>query len=126
MSYQPVIKDSDIIDGLSVKYLKFYGLWKVINDYRTTGEKNAMIRLHIWGTIFLVVHQCCFGSQPDMSYQSVIRDSDIIDGLSVRYIKLYGLWKVINDYRATGKMNRIIKFQVFGHLSLFSRALLVN
>ncbi|KAE8573623.1 odorant receptor 4-like [Halyomorpha halys] len=46
-----------------------------------------------------------------MGYQ-VIEDSDIIDGLSVRYLKIFGIWKVINDYRTSEKRNYILKFQL--------------
>ncbi|KAE8573613.1 odorant receptor 10-like [Halyomorpha halys] len=46
-----------------------------------------------------------------MKYQA-ISDKDIIDGLNVKYLKMFGLWKVINDYRATGKRNAILKFEV--------------
>lgn len=55
------IEDSDIIDGLSVKYLKIYGLWKVINDYRTTGKKNVIIKLQLLGTLLLAFP--CVSSQ---------------------------------------------------------------
>ncbi|CAH1406934.1 unnamed protein product [Nezara viridula] len=55
MSHQPIIKDSDIIDGLSVRYLKLYGLWKVINDYRETGKKNVIIKFHLLATLVLAL-----------------------------------------------------------------------
>ncbi|CAH1406944.1 unnamed protein product [Nezara viridula] len=50
--------------------------------------------------------------------QAAILDSDIVDGLSVRYLKIFGLWQVINDYRTTGKRNAILKFKVIATLLL--------
>ncbi|CAH1406947.1 unnamed protein product [Nezara viridula] len=51
MNHQPSISDSDVIDGLYMKYLKFFGLWKVINDYRTTGKRNAIIKFQLAMTL---------------------------------------------------------------------------
>lgn len=48
----------------------------------------------------------------------VIGDEDILDGLSVWFLKMTGLWRVINHYRVTGKRNRIIKFKLFVTLLL--------
>ncbi|KAE8573092.1 Odorant receptor 55, partial [Halyomorpha halys] len=42
-----------------------------------------------------------------------IEDSEVLDGLNIRYLKFFGLWKVINDFRMTGKRNKIIKIKVF-------------
>lgn len=49
------ILDSDIIDGLSVRYLKFFGLWKIINDYRTTGKRNAILKFKVVVTLLLTI-----------------------------------------------------------------------
>ncbi|KAE8573738.1 odorant receptor 10-like [Halyomorpha halys] len=51
MSVHTPIKDSEIIDGLNIWYLKLFGLWKVINDYRTTGKKNSIINLQLTITL---------------------------------------------------------------------------
>ncbi|CAH1406945.1 unnamed protein product [Nezara viridula] len=48
-----------------------------------------------------------------MAHQTVIEDSDIINGLQIRFLKLFGIWQIINDYRKTGKQNIILKIQVF-------------
>lgn len=55
MSDHTPIKDSEIIDGLSVRYLKVFGLWKVINDYRITGKKNIIMKLQLAITLMYVV-----------------------------------------------------------------------
>ncbi|KAE8573090.1 odorant receptor 82a-like [Halyomorpha halys] len=55
MIYQDAIKDEDIIDGLDVRYLKFFGLWKIINDYRTSGKRNVVVKLHLLLTILVSV-----------------------------------------------------------------------
>lgn len=55
MSYQSPIYDSDVIDGLYLRYLKFFGLWRVINDYRTTGKKNAIIKFQLAITLMFAV-----------------------------------------------------------------------
>ncbi|XP_066904310.1 odorant receptor 10-like [Halyomorpha halys] len=54
------IADSDLVDGLSVRYLKLFGLWKVINDYRTSGKKNKIIKFELAITSLLVVPYICF------------------------------------------------------------------
>nr|WVD93686.1 odorant receptor 79 [Graphosoma rubrolineatum] len=54
------IADSDLVDGLSVRYLKIFGLWKVINDYRTSGKRNAIMKLELAITSLLVVPYICF------------------------------------------------------------------
>ncbi|KAE8573620.1 Odorant receptor 43, partial [Halyomorpha halys] len=60
MTYQDVIEDSDIIDGLSVRYLKLFGLWKVINDYRTTGKRNKIIKITVLVSFILIVPYITF------------------------------------------------------------------
>lgn len=55
MGSKDVIRDSDILDGLSIKYLKFFGLWSVINDYRVTGKRNGVIKFKVFLTLFLSV-----------------------------------------------------------------------
>ncbi|XP_066904316.1 odorant receptor 10-like [Halyomorpha halys] len=60
MSYQDAIQDSDIIDGLDVRYLKFFGLWQVINDYRTTGKKNNIIKTTVLISLLLAVPYVVF------------------------------------------------------------------
>ncbi|XP_066904324.1 odorant receptor 30a-like [Halyomorpha halys] len=54
------IKDSDIIDGLSLRYLKFFGIWRIVNEYRTTGKKNAILKLHLLGTLLLGIPYVIF------------------------------------------------------------------
>ncbi|CAH1406936.1 unnamed protein product [Nezara viridula] len=60
MGYLGPIADSDIIDGLSVKYLKFFGLWKVINDYRIAGKRNAIIKFTVLISFVLAVPYVLF------------------------------------------------------------------
>ncbi|KAE8573622.1 odorant receptor 10-like [Halyomorpha halys] len=55
MDNQGAILDSDIIDGLDMKYLKFFGLWKIINDYRTTRKKNSILKFKVITTLFLTI-----------------------------------------------------------------------
>lgn len=63
-------------------------------------------------SFLLLGHQSGSRSHPAMIDQD-IKESDIFKGLNVRYLKIFGLWRVINDYRKTGKRNFIIKFEVF-------------
>nr|WVD93643.1 odorant receptor 30 [Graphosoma rubrolineatum] len=53
MGKQQAITDEDVIDGLSIRYLKLTGLWSFLNEYRTTGNKNAIMKLKIFFTIFI-------------------------------------------------------------------------
>ncbi|KAE8574042.1 odorant receptor 82a [Halyomorpha halys] len=46
-----------------------------------------------------------------MQYQQPLRGPDVIDGLSIWYLKLFGFWKIINDFRTTGKRNLFFKFE---------------
>nr|WVD93685.1 odorant receptor 78 [Graphosoma rubrolineatum] len=46
-----------------------------------------------------------------MEHRQPIQDSDVIDGLSIWYLKLFGFWKIINDFRKTGKRNPFFKFK---------------
>ncbi|KAE8573432.1 odorant receptor 49b-like [Halyomorpha halys] len=55
MMSDQAIKDSDVLDGLNVKYLKFFGLWRVVNDFRTTGKRNKILRVKIFITLVLVL-----------------------------------------------------------------------
>ncbi|KAE8573616.1 odorant receptor 24a-like [Halyomorpha halys] len=55
MSSQQGIADSDVLDGLSIRYLKFFGLWSVINEYRTTGKRNGIIKLKLFITLLLSI-----------------------------------------------------------------------
>ncbi|KAE8573094.1 odorant receptor 24a-like [Halyomorpha halys] len=55
MSYLPPITESDVIDGLYLRYLKFFGLWGVINDYRTTGKRNRIIKFQLLITLMFAV-----------------------------------------------------------------------
>ncbi|KAE8573621.1 Odorant receptor 44 [Halyomorpha halys] len=71
-----------------------------------------MERLYITKFIILRGHQFATRSRSVMIDEG-IEDSDILEGLNVRYLKIFGLWKVINDYRKTGNRNGIIKFEVF-------------
>ncbi|KAE8573097.1 odorant receptor 10-like [Halyomorpha halys] len=49
------MRDSDVIDGLSIRYLKIFGIWKIINDYRTTGNKNMILKIQVIVTVMLTV-----------------------------------------------------------------------
>ncbi|KAE8573100.1 odorant receptor 24a-like [Halyomorpha halys] len=49
------MRDSDVIDGLSIRYLKIFGIWKIINDYRTTGNKNMILKIQVIVTVMLSV-----------------------------------------------------------------------
>ncbi|KAE8574102.1 odorant receptor 10-like [Halyomorpha halys] len=53
MQYYPPLQDSNIIDGLRVGYLKFFGFWKIINDYRTTGKKNTFMIFKFYTTFII-------------------------------------------------------------------------
>ncbi|KAE8573624.1 odorant receptor 33a-like, partial [Halyomorpha halys] len=55
MGDKAAITDSDVIDGLSIKYLKFFGLWGVINDYRTTEKRNSVLKFQILITLLLML-----------------------------------------------------------------------
>ncbi|CAH1389260.1 unnamed protein product [Nezara viridula] len=55
MRTQGAIRDSDVVDGLSIGYLKIFGVWGIINDYRTTGKKNFIIKFKIFVTLLLAV-----------------------------------------------------------------------
>ncbi|KAE8572936.1 odorant receptor 4 [Halyomorpha halys] len=48
-----------------------------------------------------------------MRHLAAITDSDVIDGLNIGFLKIFGVWGIINDYRTTGKKNFVSKFQVF-------------
>nr|XP_014294789.1 uncharacterized protein LOC106693004 [Halyomorpha halys] len=78
MSHEPFIKDSDVIDGLNIKYLKFFGLWKVINDYRTTGNRNLFIKFKVFLTLFLAVpyvlcqYICYFFIKADLQKATIL------------------------------------------------------
>ncbi|KAE8573093.1 Odorant receptor 54 [Halyomorpha halys] len=55
MNQQAPITDSEAIEGLNIKYLKFFGLWKIINDYRITGKRNIMLKVQlVVGLMFTV------------------------------------------------------------------------
>ncbi|KAE8573096.1 Odorant receptor 52, partial [Halyomorpha halys] len=49
------MRDSDVIDGLSIRYLKIFGIWKIINDYRTTGNKNMILKIQVIITVMFTV-----------------------------------------------------------------------
>ncbi|KAE8573615.1 odorant receptor 10-like isoform X1 [Halyomorpha halys] len=55
MSYQTVIADSDVIHGLNVGYLKFFGIWKTIKEYRACGKRNAIIKIKVFITLLLAL-----------------------------------------------------------------------
>ncbi|KAE8573098.1 odorant receptor 85b-like [Halyomorpha halys] len=55
MGDKAAITDSDVIDGINIKYLKFFGLWGVINDYRTTEKKNSVLKFQVIITLLLMV-----------------------------------------------------------------------
>lgn len=50
-----VIRDSDVIDGLNVGYLKFFGIWSIINDYRASGKRNGIIKIKVFITFLLAL-----------------------------------------------------------------------
>ncbi|KAE8573099.1 odorant receptor 4-like [Halyomorpha halys] len=49
------MRDSDVIDGLSIRYLKIFGIWKIINDYRTTGNKNMILKIQVIITVMVTL-----------------------------------------------------------------------
>ncbi|CAH1401787.1 unnamed protein product [Nezara viridula] len=49
MGFQDAIGDSDVIDGLSIRFLKLIGLWNAINSYRTTGKRASVPKIHLIG-----------------------------------------------------------------------------
>nr|WVD93644.1 odorant receptor 31 [Graphosoma rubrolineatum] len=55
-----------------------------------------------------------------MGRQQAIKDEDVIDGLSIRYLKLTGVWSYLNEYRTTGKRNWIMDFKIFFTLLISS------
>ncbi|KAE8573618.1 odorant receptor 82a-like [Halyomorpha halys] len=77
------IADSDIIDGLSIRFLKFFGLWKVINDYRTTGKKNSIIRFTVIISFILAV--------PYVLFQYLSYSSIKVDLQKATFLNLYPL-----------------------------------
>ncbi|CAH1392293.1 unnamed protein product [Nezara viridula] len=77
MPYHPPLEESNVIDGLRVGYLKFFGFWNVINDYKTTGKRNAFINFHFYSNIiictpFIVLQLICYFFI-DMDIQKAIR-----------------------------------------------------
>lgn len=55
MSQEATVKNLDVIEGLGIKYLKFFGLWKIINDYKRTGKRNTLLKFQlIVGLMFTV------------------------------------------------------------------------
>ncbi|KAE8573609.1 odorant receptor 24a [Halyomorpha halys] len=62
MSYPAEIRVSDVIQGLDIRFLIRSGMMRFINDYRTTGKMNPMIKIHLIGTFIIslpyMVFQC--------------------------------------------------------------------
>ncbi|XP_014261210.1 odorant receptor 45b-like [Cimex lectularius] len=48
------LEESDLVDGLSVNYMKYSGLWTIINEYRETGRKNAMLKIGVFITMIFL------------------------------------------------------------------------
>ena len=48
-----------------------------------------------------------------MSNKNKITSSDILDGMSVLHLKIYGLWEGINTYRTTGKKSLLFIFIIW-------------
>ncbi|KAE8573541.1 odorant receptor 10-like isoform X2 [Halyomorpha halys] len=69
MGYQAEIRDSDVIDGLSIRFLKLFGMWRALNDYRTTGKKSIIIKLHIFGSLMITVPYVVFQVQSFFTIQ---------------------------------------------------------
>nr|WVD93635.1 odorant receptor 22 [Graphosoma rubrolineatum] len=63
MGYQAVIKDSDVIEGLSIRFLKFFGMWNAVNEYRNTGKRSLIIKIYIFGSFLLTVPAAIFQTQ---------------------------------------------------------------
>nr|WVD93637.1 odorant receptor 24 [Graphosoma rubrolineatum] len=49
------IRDSDIFDGQTIFYMKFVGIWKIVNTYRTSGKMSLVFRLEWYLTLLLSV-----------------------------------------------------------------------
>ncbi|CAH1401778.1 unnamed protein product [Nezara viridula] len=62
MSYQAEIGDSDVIEGLDIRFLVKSGMLRLINDYRTTGKMNSTIKIHLIGTFIITLpYMVCQG-----------------------------------------------------------------
>ncbi|CAH1401784.1 unnamed protein product [Nezara viridula] len=55
MGFQDAIGDSDVINGLSIKFLKLLGMWNAINKYRTTGKRAVVTKIHVIGSLLITV-----------------------------------------------------------------------
>nr|WVD93642.1 odorant receptor 29 [Graphosoma rubrolineatum] len=55
MSYLPEIEESNVIEGLDIRFLIKSGMMRFINDNRTTGKRNYTIKIHLIGTIFITL-----------------------------------------------------------------------
>ncbi|KAE8573539.1 odorant receptor 24a-like [Halyomorpha halys] len=55
MGNEDAIKDSDVINGLSIRFLKLFGMWNAINEYRSNGKRTAVINVHTFGTLVITV-----------------------------------------------------------------------
>ncbi|CAH1401790.1 unnamed protein product [Nezara viridula] len=60
MGYQDPLRDSDVIDGLNIRFLKFFGMWKALNDYKTTGKKSIVIKMHILVSLIISIPYLVF------------------------------------------------------------------
>ncbi|CAH1401791.1 unnamed protein product [Nezara viridula] len=79
MGYQDPIRDSDIIDGLSIRILKLFGIWKAINDYRTTGKKSLIVKMHILGTFMITLPYAVFQAQSYFTIQYDIQKITLVN-----------------------------------------------
>ncbi|CAH1401789.1 unnamed protein product [Nezara viridula] len=57
------MEDSDVIDGLNIRFLKLFGMWKAVNEYRNTGKRNLIIKIYIFGSFLLTVPAAIFQTQ---------------------------------------------------------------
>ncbi|XP_014261573.2 odorant receptor 22c-like [Cimex lectularius] len=54
------LEESDLVEGLSVNYMKYSGLWKIINDYRVTGKKNILLKIGLLISFLFPGHYVMF------------------------------------------------------------------
>lgn len=51
MAFSEVVKEGDLMDGLSIFFIKYLGIWNIVNTYRTSGKLNLVFKLQWFVTI---------------------------------------------------------------------------
>nr|AKS44362.1 olfactory receptor 28 [Apolygus lucorum] len=55
-----------------------------------------------------------------------LEDGDIVDGLSIWYLKASGLWEMFNHHRETGGRSKVLKFWMAGMIIAYSPVFVVS